>query len=1015
MADESGFDPFASPAGAGGGFDPFGAPPAATGGGFDVFGAPPAATDGGGFDLFGGAAPAQPQVDIPLPVAQAEDAGDDVDGPAFKARKGDDEPPSRLEIIALGGTFVTKLGGDVTRQQLIEFTNMLRWTSESCMATPLAVTLWLTLVTIILVQSHYQASFAVGNALEQHIQNLTADNTRGVAPARVYSESLDSGSKCTCSCSLLGLSTTCSATPPGTGVFRYTGDVTPSNLQLMRTRAGRVAIMQDIQAQMAEPTPMQLADLQTIPDVWYWVQRGFVPELWGEQRSDLPVDLTMVLGLAPTLEASSPGTVLNFNQVIGGLRMRTFRLQPADCRADERITSNFDHTCHSEELSGEAYGPGIDSYAEGFIASSTTDHYFDVYMDVERPIFMALETIEFMLIPYDWLDRASKALELHAMFMNAEMSPPLFGVMKVRFDFERSGELKTSVEVKTTATNLYPSFFPTVFLDLAWCMLIVALLIRQVRRVVKMPKRKRRRRRLDDEEEEDEEDEEQEPEPEEPVRPFGIWDVLDWVSIIGGFGIFVHWLLIVQETNIVNRDIGDLPPAPEFGAQPSLITTYHELWGEVLDKLQSLLELRGNHRLATFWYTLLLFFHFFRILRGQPRLAQLATTLYEAVKDIVHFLLLFLVLFLHFAFSGFMIYGLDLEEWSTPAGSVIATFRSFTGYTDLTTMYDVAPVSTVAWFMLFASSVIFLVLNLLLAMIFDHHATFKSQSGKVTGLFAQLRFFAKDMARRTTLRDVMTCCKHRRDGFPSHERILQEALKQSKLTDTEKRIVRSSLLGMKLQRQLREKLLFTSQDDSDVVRMLREPARRDMDRAEADDDYIDAYLDDCAEHALGEINMEDAKTNQLRELVALAELDMVNMRERLAETEHNVQGSMAHLVEHLQDIETLVHTSLQELVLVAETAGVPGKVKEKKEDEFRPNMSTAITKLGTRNDPKLSAAMTKVVRQFQAADTGPRQKESVAKWHASRKNIELRSLANRYSASAAGEVSEFRRKGLEKK
>merc|ERR1719188_2414740 len=106
---------------------------------------------------------------------------------------------------------------------------------------------------------------------------------------------------------------------------------------------------------------------------------------------------------------------------------------------DEALAQKYGARCHSEAPAVLPYGPGLQSYTEGFMPDALELGAFDAFMDLEQPARAATEKLQHMLRAHKWLDDATKSLTLQAAMFNAEAIPPMFGTVEVHFDFARSG------------------------------------------------------------------------------------------------------------------------------------------------------------------------------------------------------------------------------------------------------------------------------------------------------------------------------------------------------------------------------------------------------------------------------------------------------------------------------------------------------------------------------------------------------------------------------------------------
>lgn len=200
----------------------------------------------------------------------------------------------------------------------------------------------------------------------------------------------------------------------------------------------------------------------------------------------------------------------------------------------------------------------------------------------------------------------------------------------------------------------------------------------------------------------------------------------------------------------------------------------------------------------------------------------------------------------------------------------------------------------------------------------------------------------------------------------SHDDILDALLEGCEMEVSDKRRVKRSALGPKFQFHQGEKDMFTGQGLQ--LAAANESSRIDLDRIGADEWYAEKIQAEAIEHSLRESNPEDLQTAQLRELVAMAEGDIVEMQDRLFKCQGSVKFSMRSMARQLQSVEKLVHISLQELKLIAESAGVP----DKKEPVIRmpgTAMANTATSFGSSNGAnERSSAKMKVLRHLGAQE-----------------------------------------------
>jgi len=867
--------------------------------------------------------------------------------------------------------------GEVTREAMVEYLSLQRWSRQSCAALPLSLGLWLSLLALVSYRAHTETSFSIRSAMTSHLMDLTADLSKGIAPEQLPKEvaEQDAASRCRCACAPTGHDLCRPELPTVAG---FNGSIMMDRFKHLRARA---AYHKD--SSPAASRSMRWEELRGIPDVWFWVQHGLIPAIWHEEPQNAPLDTASMFGTEATLgdPHTQPGRLLRWSQIVGGVRMRQRRIEAQDCIGDPRLIERYEQDCHGIEPSVEAFGPGAleeGYYAEGFMPEAAERGAFDVYLDIQSPVHEVLEMIEYMLKAHDWLDDSTDELLLQAVFLNAEAMPALYGLLEVRFLFERSGSLRHSIQVRTTAADEYPNEI-YIALDVTWISLVFLLLLQCVWEVIwhlccfDASSAEQR-----------------------PLLNF--WTALDWATVVVSLAIFCGRVLIAWSASLVAEAMIGIPSsAPAYGADIPETKAYHSAWGSALDKVISLTRWMEYYRLALFAYSIVLTLQIFKVLRGQPKLAQLASALLHAVEDLIHFVVVFLVLFLSFAFSGFMIFGLVLEEWSTPTGAMNSCFRSVLGFTDLEAMYEVAPVSTVMWYWLFLSVMIFLMMNLLLAVTYDHYILVKITCGQGTGVFAQLQAMLRDMMNRSDWGRLCSFCS-RDESIPRHSELLEELMVRCDFSQEERRGIHFSVLGAKWYRRERKRQGFVQgeagTDPSQLAPPLK-PVMQDFKHLGIDDEYIESLIEECKAHSCREYGAEETRVNQLRELVNQAEEDIAAMRDRLADCQEKTKAAMYHMTSRLEFLERMVHSTLAELVVIAGAAGVPD-AKPATSPSQRAKLDSTVGALrslspAARSESLLTGSVSRVLEHLGRGDEESRAaRAGVEEWTRAMRRIDTR-------------------------
>lgn len=127
------------------------------------------------------------------------------------------------------------------------------------------------------------------------------------------------------------------------------------------------------------------------------------------------------------------------------------------------------------------------------------------------------------------------------------------------------------------------------------------------------------------------------------------------------------------------------------------------------------------YRLGMYWYAMTLLVRFFQGFRGQPRIMQITSTVASAFADLCHFGLILVVVFVNFALAGYVLFGPEVAEWSRVQKALQSTLSVAFGRLNYHAIHNIAPYTAVVWLFSFIVSIVFILMNMLLAIIMDHY------------------------------------------------------------------------------------------------------------------------------------------------------------------------------------------------------------------------------------------------------------------------------------------------------
>ncbi|CAD7929167.1 unnamed protein product [Amoebophrya sp. A25] len=642
----------------------------------------------------------------------------------------------------------------VTKGEMLNFLNAYLWFLEAGGGIPFTVSMWFIFVLLVNLHGDVEQTFSVKRTLSESVSNIVAHPLLGNAPKIAGStQETVVNMHCDCNCQPRealgrGVQAVRGCDNVQTNQFAFMGD--QENIQIHRIsgmvtgptytefamESTRETIFKDKQEEIGDETKVSLnvttwEQVISVRDSWFWLQHGLLPVLWQEnQLTFKDVELETVLaGIIPNKATSErAGRMRLFNQMIGGMRLQQKKLGASGCPVNKDLRSWYGMECRSDLPQTQAYGPGTEARNLPFQPVAGKSGIFEAYFDIGRKLATAggaLEEVEHLLVPNEWIDENTEWLEFQAAFFNAQVR--LFSLLKVRFTFQAGGYMEKEIRVSATSANLYPNLFYYVP-DVLWLSMIAMLFQQELFEVLKARRNKYLRDYLKDR-----------------------WNFLDWCTITLGIVMAALWFDMVSAQAGLATEVGDLPATPsqidESGQSVAVssIEAYHEQWGNIIDRIQELADQQWIQYNLLFWYTLILMLRFFKQFQGQPRLALLSLTLYNSMHDMVHYLIVFFTVFFNYALGGHALFGALLEEWSTMSKSINTSFLAILGEFDFNQMFELSPITATLWFWSFMILMTFILLNLLIAMIFDQYHQIKRNMGESKGVAAQTLEFIGEL------------------------------------------------------------------------------------------------------------------------------------------------------------------------------------------------------------------------------------------------------------------------------
>ncbi|XP_016864834.1 polycystin-2-like protein 2 isoform X4 [Homo sapiens] len=116
----------------------------------------------------------------------------------------------------------------------------------------------------------------------------------------------------------------------------------------------------------------------------------------------------------------------------------------------------------------------------------------------------------------------------------------------------------------------------------------------------------------------------------------------------------------------------------------------------------------------------------FKFISFNKTMSQLSSTLSRCVKDIVGFAIMFFIIFFAYAQLGFLVFGSQVDDFSTFQNSIFAQFRIVLGDFNFAGIQQANPILGPIYFITFIFFVFFVLLNMFLAIINDTYSEVKA-------------------------------------------------------------------------------------------------------------------------------------------------------------------------------------------------------------------------------------------------------------------------------------------------
>uniref|UniRef100_A0A8D2J050 Polycystin 2 like 1, transient receptor potential cation channel n=1 Tax=Varanus komodoensis TaxID=61221 RepID=A0A8D2J050_VARKO len=370
-----------------------------------------------------------------------------------------------------------------------------------------------------------------------------------------------------------------------------------------------------------------------------------------------------------------------------------------------------------EELDGSSHWGKLTSYSGG-------GYYLDLKMTRQESAG-ELQVLKDNL----WLDRGTRVVFIDFSVYNANIN--LFCVLRLVVEFPATGGAIPSWQIRTVKLLRYVSTwdFFIVSCEVVFCVFIFYYIVEEILEL--------RIHRL---------------------QYFtSIWNILDIVvillSIVAiGFHIF--------RTIEVNRLMGQLLRNPSIYADFEFLA----FWQTQYNNMNAV-------NLFFAWIKI------FKYISFNKTMTQLSSTLARCAKDILGFAIMFFIVFFAYAQLGYLLFGTQVENFSTFVKCIFTQFRIILGDFDYNAIDNANRVLGPIYFVTYVFFVFFVLLNMFLAIINDTYSEVKEELSNQKNEL-QLSDILKQGYNKTLMK-----LKLKKDRISDVQKALQKGTKELEFED----------------------------------------------------------------------------------------------------------------------------------------------------------------------------------------------------------------------------------------
>ncbi|XP_029013313.1 polycystin-2 isoform X2 [Betta splendens] len=419
-------------------------------------------------------------------------------------------------------------------------------------------------------------------------------------------------------------------------------------------------------------------DLSTMEEFWKFTEGPFLNGMYWEvwyNNKNLPENQSLIY---------------YENLLLGVPRLRQVKVHSKSCSVHEDLRDEV-QDCYSmytptnedtapfgpKNGTAWAYTPESEMNASSYCGQISKYGGGGYYQDLSRT--KEESALQLQLLKDNlWLDRGTRAVFMDFSVYNGNIN--LFCIARLLAEFPATGGVVTSSQFQTVRLIRYVSsldYFVAVC-EVAFCLFVVYYVVEEVLEI--------RIHRL------------------HYFR--SLWNCLDILIVVLSV---VAIIMNITRTAMVGNLLKDL--LENHTAHPSF---------EGLANLQ--VQFNNVAAIIVFFSWLKLF----KFINFNKTMSQLSSTMSRCAKDLVGFAIMFFIIFLAYAQLAYLVFGTQVNDFSTFQASIFTQFRIILGDFEFSEIEEANPVLGPVYFTTFVFFIFFILMNMFLAIINDTYSEVKA-------------------------------------------------------------------------------------------------------------------------------------------------------------------------------------------------------------------------------------------------------------------------------------------------